>query len=476
MPEAEKAHDEESKGPGSNSLDLGRVLPILVALVSTGASALLVAAKLVEPAALAVASVLVVTGLLLRYRANYRLKDRWYAAMRGRLRRERRFTRLWVAIGAAAILATLLLPSLAAMAVNSALTLILLVTGVAIARRSALIEQTLKLAKASAAEECDRVRDLAETAASIPLIRSPEHVVRLAHYEVAPGQIGTLPFLALAVVAIAFFVYVGLALAVGTSELAQRDQSPEKTLPRRESTVDVKQVSGGQLDLGEPAPTYAEECPALPNPQAIGHGLGRLFRRDGAFKAGCGTEAYRVPETGTWVSAGICEGATRSVAVTSAKGTAAILYGDAARFAWTEAMRGNLLAAEASHTGGGEVNLIETHAGTYAFIRLDEDENNDDPHSCGEVTGTDRPFVELSPQMALLWLQLLEHRVSWLWPSKDTSGPEAVAFSVYGSGEVAAHGYCDSGIDCRLFVGRNEWPGSGTSYVVLDDLHPYMPD
>ncbi len=432
--------------------------------------------QVVGPAAVVVASAVIVTGLLLRYRAIHRLKDRWYERMRGRLRRELRFTRFWIATGAAMVVVVAALPPLPAMALCALLTLVLLLTGLAMARRSAEIEKNLELAKANAAEECDRVRGLAETAASIPVIRSPEYITRLAHYEVTPGEIGMLPFLALAVIAVAFFVYVGLATAVGISEVTQKD-SPAKTATESDQSGQVDKKSGSTSSSSEPVPTYAEECSAIPNPLDIGHGLGRLFKRDGAFKAGCGSKPYRVRGTATWFSAGICDGATRSVAVATAGGPSAIVYGAAARFAWTEALRGNLLAAESELTGGGEIDLLETFGGTHAFTRLDADEGNGDPRSCTEVTGTDRPFVYLSPQMNLLWLQLLEHRANWSWPTaEDGGGEEAVAFTVFGTGEVTAHGSCKRGINCSLFVDGHEWPGAGTSYVALDDLRPYMPD
>ncbi len=337
-------------------------------------------------------------------------------------------------------------------------------------------KKTLQLAKANAAEECDRVRDIADTAASIPVIRSPEYITRLAHYEVTPGEIGILPFLALAVIAVCFFIYVGMAAAVGISEVAQKDSPSKKTKSHGEGS----EQSGEETEsttVFEPAPTYAEECPTIPNPLEIGHGLGRLFKSEGAFKAGCGTRPFRVRGTATWVSAGICDGATRSVAIATTDGPKAIVYGDAADLAWSEAVGGNLTAAESAITGGGEVDLLETLTGTHAFTRLDAEEGNDDPRSCTDVTGTDRPFVHLPPQMALLWLQLLEHRASWSWPTaEDAQNEETVAFTIYGTGEVTARGSCIQGAECSLLVDELEWPGSGTSFVTLGDLRPYMPE
>lgn len=477
MGQAEKRlRTEGSRGLLDALYDLGLALPALAAVFSTAVSILLVVAELVEPAAIAVGLVVIVTGLLLRYRANHRLKDRWYKKMRGRLHRELRFTRFWITIGATAIVAVAVLPPFPAMVVDFLLTLVLLVTGIAGARRSALIEKRLKLAKANAAEECDRVRDIAETAASIPVIRSPEYITRLAHYEVTPGEIGILPFLALAVIAVSFFIYVGLAAAVGISEAVRKDPPSEKTSESGDVSERAKDEAEPVFVTG-PAPTYAEECPAIPNPLDIGHGLGQLFRSEGAFKAGCGTRPFRVRGTATWVSAGICDGVARSVAIATADGTRAIVYGDAANFAWTEAIQGNLLAGESAITGGGEVDLLETLAGTHAFTRLDAEEGNDDPRSCTEVTGTDRPFVHLAPQMVLLWLQLLEHRASWSWPTvEDARSEEAFAFTAYGTGEVTARGFCEHGVECGLLVDGGTWPGSGTSYVALDDLRPYMPE
>lgn len=476
--------DQTEKRPparGSRGLlrtfyDLGLAIPAAVALFSVALSVLLVIARLVEVAAIAAAFALIITTFLLRYRAVHRLKDRRYKKMRQRLETERRFTRFWLAIGVSVILSIIALPPLLAMLVAAGLVSVLLLTALAVAKRSAKIEKNLELAKANAAEECDHVREFAETAASIPMIRAPEYITRLAHYEVAPGEIGILPFLALAVVAIVLFVYVGLALAVGVSEVAQKDPSPKKTAHPPNSPPQSTSASMDPPEPLDPAPTYAEECPAKPDPLAIGHGLGELFRRDGAFKAGCGTKALRVRETGTWVAAGICEGTTRSVAVTAPGRSGAILYGEAADFAWNEAMDGNLVAAEVAEAGGGEVDLVETREGTYAFTRLNAAEGDGEARSCGDVTGTDRPFAHMPPQMVLLWLQLLEYRAGWSWPTKeDATAPEAVAFTAYGTDEVTARGSCDHEQSCRLLVDGIEWPGSGTSFVRLVNLRPYMP-
>lgn len=475
-PAEKRPSADRSRGLLRTLYDLGLALPALGAVLSTAVSILLVVAELVEPAAVLVATAMIVTGLLLRYRAVHRLKDRWYKKMRGRLRRELRFTRFWIASGLAVIAAVIFLPPFPAMLVSALLTLVLLLVGVAGARRSAQIEKRLKLAKANAAEECDRVRDIADTAASIPVIRGPEYITRLAHYEVTPGEIGILPFLALAVVGVSFFIYVGMATAVGVSDLARKDTSSKEAGGNSDGEKQTGDEAVSAIVL-EPAPTYAEECPAIPNPLDIGHGLGGLFKTEGAFKAGCGTRPFRIRDTATWVSAGICDGVTRSVAIATAGGPRAIVYGAAADFAWSEAMRGNLLTAESDFTGGGEVDLLETFAGTHSFTRLDADEGNDDPRSCTEVMGTDRPFVHLAPQMVLLWLKLLEHRASWSWPTaEDARNQEAVAFTTFETGEVTARGSCRQESECSLLVDDLEWPGSGTSYVALRDLRPYMPE
>jgi hypothetical protein len=240
-----------------------------------------------------------------------------------------------------------------------------------------------------------------------------------------------------------------------------------------------KTGNSADSDAEEAVPTYAEDCPELEDPREIGHGLGALFERDGAIKAGCGQEAEEVTGLGVWFSAGICDGSLRSFAVSSPGNEAVILYGDAALAAWKAARESDLLGAEASEPGAGDLDLIRTSRGSEAYVRASRGgaSGGEEPRTCTDVSEVSEPFVRLSPAMIYLWRELLDHRARWSWPTHaaTSTGQEVLAevdFIDYDSGETIAGGSCEPEEgDCRLEVDGETWTATGgPSFFELEEL------
>jgi hypothetical protein len=289
----------------------------------------------------------------------------------------------------------------------------------------------------------------------------------------------------MSVLAIAVVADIGIAIALvvpNPDEEAPADWNASKTADESKDEEDPPAVDPAwwdAYDATEDVPTYADSCPELPDPADIGHGLGRLFEEAGEPKAGCGQSAAPVLETGAWVAAGICEGTMRSTAVAGAAGTVALLYGEAAEFAWDRAQDGTLIAAEAAEPGAGDVYLIKTLSGTFGFVRSTRSAvaGREYLRTCGEATGRARPFVRMPPLLLLLWLELTKQQASWSWPElNSTSAEETVAFVTVERGEYTATGGCANDFECHVTVDDDRWQlDEGTGYVRLADLAPYMP-
>jgi hypothetical protein len=263
--------------------------------------------------------------------------------------------------------------------------------------------------------------------------------------------------LALVCVAVA---YAGVAaaqvvvLAVGHSDEKQQDQQDQT----------------GPL-------SYEQLCPRLPDPLDVGHRLGELFQHDGAVQAGCAGQARQVAdEVPVWVSEGWCEDELRSLAV-SFPGGAALLYGQAARFARARADDGTLRFAERAPLGGGEVAIIGTIGGTHVLVRVTPSmrPGSSRARRCEDVDEVARPFAVLRPALAGLWLQYVRVH-GWTWPLPDPDrGPTAVAFLDPASDHVVAHGSCSEDGTCRLSDVDGETTWSGFASISIADLAPYAP-
>lgn len=443
-----------------------------------------------RPVAILAAVLLVLSGAAQRFRARHakvvlererrRLAPDAFKQLSSRIGVELRFARFWTGTGVVMVAAVLWTPSPIALVLGVGATALLLLKGIDNSARTVELEDHLDLSKTRPIDECWCIKRWAEKAKRVPLIPGARCFSRLATYEVAPGDVGLLQSLALWVVLIAMVSYLSLGAALGaTWVLHQSNHSAEAGQGRVGRAWSApKRDLEAQLDPEESQgqPTYAESCPALPDPQEIGHGLGSLFERDGAVKAGCGNPAIEVAGLGVWASTGICSGELRSVAV-SATERAVILYGAAAEFAWELAQNGELIGAQAAEPGAGDLDLVEATSGTYAFVRSNRSVSagNDEARRCDEVGGVAQPFVRLAPPMVLLWRDLLQHDRRWSWPTDGSGGTGTITFSGYPYGETVARGDCESDSSCSLEVDGETWPGEGTSFVSLEELSAYAP-
>jgi len=351
------------------------------------------------------------------------------------------------------------------------------VRGLAVVGDSANRERELEIGNLSPAAECPQLGIWAQRVATLPGCL-PKRVGGIANNVPPSGTIRGARLATLALAAGAILAYGGIASALFYKEAdsSKHDHGAEQ----RTEVEDEKEPKGAapaRPDRVWSDPTYEDECPKLPDPLAIGHGLGRMFHLDGAFKAGCGSKAWQVIQTGAWVSEGICDERLRSVAVAGPKGEKkAILYGAAARFALAAAQHGQLVSAEGANPAGGDVYVVETLGGSYGFVRqaVPSESSAIRVRDCTAVTGTDQLFTELYPPMMLHWRDLVQHRGAWFWPSY-ASGPSTLVFTLHSSGEIAARGTCLSEFSCDLKVDGVTWPGEGTSFVSLDEFRPYLP-
>ena len=441
---------------------------------------------IVSSIALAVAQLsqlgVIVTGLLLivaggvqRHRANGRVLDRRYRRMRRQLKGEVGFARLWIFTDMVLVVGALLLAPLVVAILGVICMPALFYQGLAGSKRSVKAEKPLGLSGRSPAEECGRVRSVAETVAGLLRLRPARRFVELANLKVEPDEIGVLQTLILSVIPIALCAYASLALAIGVTGVTHFPNKGGEN-PPVQGEGPKPPPPGEEGGSGVSAPTYAESCPEIPDPLKIGHHLGALFRHDGAPKAGCGDRAIEVPGTSAWVAAGNCEEELRSVAVYAPGHKPVLLFGEPARFAWSAALNGDLVSAEAAKPEGGDVYLVETLEGTSAFSRPSPslEPGREEIKLCSEATGTARPFAHLPPDLAFLWLELLRDRVAWYWPENDPSDGESPIAFVSPGGTPVARGGCDD-TSCHLDVDEELWPGGGTAFVSLVEFEPFMP-
>ncbi len=219
-----------------------------------------------------------------------------------------------------------------------------------------------------------------------------------------------------------------------------------------------------------PYRTYAQLCPQHPDPLAIGHWLGELFEHEGAIQAGCGQPATASPGSpGVWVASGLCEGSLRSVAIDAPAHPPTLLYGTPARFAMHQALAGELLYVEATKIAGGDIDLVVTQAGTYAYARPTPDLSppRSSARRCSEVGGVPRPFTRLTPAASNVWLSAIS-RLGWLWPLADAAEGKGYAFL---AGEtVLAQTSCESEEACKLSIEGESLPITGPTDLTIAGL------
>lgn len=454
----------------------GTVFPFFTLGGNAGAVAL-VLARHARIAIFITACLPVIAGLLQSRLALQRGRREGLRQLHRELQGERGVGRLCLTVGILVLLMTLFLSVAITVIVAFLVTTLAFLRTFAVVADSAIREDDLEIDGLSVAQECSCVARWARRLTTLPG-RLGKYLAKAARATPPIGELTRLRALPVGLIASSVLVFAVIGSALGAEGAMEGPgKGPPSVATEPDSTVSV--TSGGGVEeegVEEGEETYADLCSELPNPLDIGHGIGPLFRYDGAFKAGCGTKARRVRETGAWFAAGICAGQLRSVAV-STQDDKALLYGEGAWFAWQAAQHGELASAEVEHPAGGDVYAVETTAGTYGFARTASGSGSGSGklHDCREVTGTARPFAKLPPPMLRLWRDLVEWRAAWSWPLHEDTTGGAIAFVAYPSGALTARGACVGDFSCYLEVDGDRWPGDETAYVSLGELAPYMP-
>jgi len=455
------------------ALEVAGVVKTGVALlVSVGSGVLLVVGTWAGPGAAAIGALLIFVGWAQRGSASRRIMGTADRDLKRLIRVQRGVGRQALWFGVALIPLAVLLPPLMAASIGAVGSLLLVGEGVLAAARTADEEAAKEHQPEMASEECWCLGRVAAVVATFPVPSLSAWFKNLAEYKVRAGQIGLIQFVTLCLVAAAFMGYSTMAIALGVRSLA-----PSSGPGKRKNSAGAPEQEEVVVAL-TPKPTYADDCPRHPDPLSIGHGLGKLFRRDGAVKAGCGSPALRVKQSGAWVAPGICNGQLWSLAISGPEGEPGLLYGEASEFAWAEARRGTLVGVETAGPSGGDVDFIRTMTGVYSFTRPRQwrVQGNEDASSCGEVGGEPERFTELKPPLVLYWGNLMDSTSEWIWPEQDNGGASgSVAFVGFLSGETVAFSNCKATGSCVMNVDGDAASVTGTAFTRIQDVATFMP-
>ena len=421
------------------------------------------------------ACMLLLAGAFHLHEVNIRCGQRKYMRHR-RLRRvtraDRRFAQRWI-VGAVLLIGLILLvhSSIAIALTGAALTFFTYLNGVIIGVE--VVEAEAEALGPRAGRRCCSQRT--------PLLPGTERLAWVFGRRRKLGRITRALACSMLVVACTSIAFLGVAIAAILSGATHHGHGSGGG-HHHEPGEGGGGPGGGDGKLGSvptetEIPDYDELCLELPNPRDIGHGLGGLFRREGAIKAGCGKRAEAVfGHPGTYVAEGICSGKVRSLAVVSAGFTPVIVYDDAAVFAKDAASAGELLFVEAAEAGDGEVVVIGTMTGNYVFARPSPSIRppSEEATGCLEVSILARPFPEIVPSLAYLWLEHVK-QFGWAWPGR-AGDPEVGEIGFFGNEtgiEIATGGCVEDA--CWLDGPGEHLTYEGISFVDLALLGPYMP-
>jgi hypothetical protein len=382
--------------------------------------------------------------------------------------------RLQVWAAPALLVVGLLTPALVTVGLGVAATLAIFAMSVRNSVRISAEEEEFDLVKSTAAEECERIDSIAKGARRVRKLPGTGLISKGANLAAPSEHVSVLRMGSLLLLLGACCCYLFTGLALGAEALMPL---PRLALPQILEAVVSGSGSSSKEETPDEEPTYAQLCPELPDPRAVGHDLGPLFRHDGAIKAGCATTPMRVEGTATWVAPGLCENKLRSLGVSAPGYSPAIIYGTPAAVALSDAEQGSLVALEVSEPNEGDVYLLVTQIGTFAYVRPTRSLTGEDrdPRSCADVSGVARSFAKLEPVMVVLWLQLMQERREWVWPQPVAGKPERLTFTDHLDVAVVGEGSCAGPENCWLssVSGKSEQGGSG--FVSMLELAPYMP-
>jgi hypothetical protein len=311
-----------------------------------------------------------------------------------------------------------------------------------------------------------------DRAATAPTVVVARWFIRAFGDGRSAGEIGTHLARTLGAMLIVGLAYVAVGMACVGSAVV-KDVTRDKRPGAGPTAGGGARHSGGAPSRPvEKDVSYAKQCPQLPDPLAIGHGLGELFYRAGATQAGCGEQAEQVAP-GVWISRGECAGDLRSLAVVASGLPPIMLYGEPADFA--EAIGQELRGAERAQPAGGDVALVTTTQGTFTFTRSTPALRPaiSRAHRCTEVSEPARPFVRLLPAMGELWSQYVR-RFGWAWPTSTSAGDDALRDLA--TDAIVATGGCDTTGTCHLDAGQGiHWTMVDAPVLSMAALRPAMP-
>jgi hypothetical protein len=433
-------------------------------------SALAAMASLSRPIAFACGASLALSGCRYRYRIGLRRRDGRYTSdrrLRLKLRAADRLSLRWIGSGLVLATVALFVPvPLVAILLGVFLSLFTFLNGVAVEGDIAAREGELRIRH----EQRRSGRIWADRFSRIPLVRG---VARLfPRRRGSLGDVGIGLATMLVAVLCSATIFVGLAVGEAVQAGWGKSEGERHAHPgQRPPEAGVKSApEGTDEERTGVRVTYAELCVELPDPLAIHHGLGPLFRRAGALIAGCGRREQSVSGLeAVWFAEGTCSGETRSLAVSSPGYNPTLLLGEAAPFARDAALRGELLFADAAEPGNGVVYAVGTTAGTYFFVASSPVFATvpEDARRCSEVTPTN-PLIELSPSLARRWLCQVEHS-GWVWPVE--SAGEALAFLDESGEKLVQSAGCSADGVCGVETEGCNPEGE----VTLAALTQYMP-
>lgn len=199
-------------------------------------------------------------------------------------------------------------------------------------------------------------------------------------------------------------------------------------------------------------PTYATLCGAgdQPGRKAPGPTARSLYdlwlgpRGVGGLVAGCAEPAKRVRAgSGTWYVAGRSGPVLLSLGVAASDGSAALLLGEGARFAFASATAGSLISASPRvRVGLADLQLINTQSGTYVLVRATVRPNV-----------SNSQFVIVPPGLVGAWLAAARE-TSWTWPvAVSANGGERSYEFETAAGKIMGEARCENDASCvsRLF-------------------------
>ena len=396
------------------------------------------------------------------------------------VRGDLRFAYWWIGAGVLLGLIVVFVPSHLFVSLIGALTtLTIYVHGISRGGDIVHAEQELGLPGGSATVEAtDSVRRWNRRAGSAPQLPGTRWFTSLWGDKTPAGDVSAYLNATLLAVALTSAGYAGMAAAEVGSRVAEHVEARAVQTSPADSIDASRQSSSSEAG---PLPTlpYSRHCPALPDPLTIGHGLGELFKRDGAVQAGCGEPAIRGSRVGNvWMARGRCADHLRSLAV-SVEGTgAAMLYGTPAEFAWHVGRASLLTYVQVGQPGGGDVAIVATPAGADVFVRSSPSirASRRVATRCTEIDDVARPFVHLAPPLAELWLRLIR-RSGWAWPVREAveRSDSSVLFIDDATQETVARGGCTGGRICQLDSRSGRWFSAAAAMITIADLAPYMP-